>query len=123
MPYGVQICVNTGSSSGLLPEGTKPLPDSMLTNAKNDPQEHISYVDWNWAQGLSVSSNAFDKIIFNSLLPSNTICSWDINNSVLCNGLVPVGTKPLPEPVLTYHQWWYCGIHLRAIQLEQGINP
>ena len=21
------------------------------------------------------------------------------------NGLVPNGTKPIPEPVLTYHQW------------------
>ena len=25
-------------------------------------------------------------------------------NTGSCNGLLPDGTKPLPEPVLTYHQ-------------------
>ena len=26
-------------------------------------------------------------------------------NIVLCNGLLPDGTKPLPDPMFTYHQW------------------
>ena len=26
------------------------------------------------------------------------------------NGLVPDGTKPLPEPMLTYHQWGYVAL-------------
>ena len=31
------------------------------------------------------------------------------------NGLLPVGTKPLPEPMLTYHRRCSCSIKLRAI--------
>ena len=31
------------------------------------------------------------------------------------NGLVPDGTKPLPEPMLTNHQW---GIHMIVISQE-----
>ena len=32
-----QILVNIGSGNGLLPDGTKPLPDSMLTYRKSGP--------------------------------------------------------------------------------------
>ena len=31
------------------------------------------------------------------------------------NGLLPEGTKPLPEPVLTYHKVSSSDIHLSAI--------
>ena len=31
MPYGDEIWVNTGSGNGLLPDGTKPLPEPVLT--------------------------------------------------------------------------------------------
>ena len=31
MPYGAKIWVNIGSGNGLLPDGTKPLPEPMLT--------------------------------------------------------------------------------------------
>ena len=34
------------------------------------------------------------------------------------NGLLPDGTKPLPEPMLTYHHLRSSGIHLRAILQE-----
>ena len=37
-------------------------------------------------------------------------------NFGLCNGLVPNGTKPLPKPILTYHQWEQ--IHLMTISQE-----
>ena len=40
---------------------------------------------------------------------------WDIFGSG--NGLLPDGTKPLTEPILTYHVR-SCGIHLRAILQE-----
>ena len=33
------------------------------------------------------------------------------------NGLLPDGTKPLPEPLLTYHQV-FCGIHMREFSPE-----
>ena len=32
MTYGDKIYVNIGSGSGLLPDGTKPLPEPMLSN-------------------------------------------------------------------------------------------
>ena len=31
-PYGDRVLVNIGSGNGLLPDGTKPLPEPMLTN-------------------------------------------------------------------------------------------
>ena len=31
-PYGDKIWVNIGSGNGLLPDGTKPLPEPMLTD-------------------------------------------------------------------------------------------
>ena len=31
-PYGDEIWVNIGSGNGLLPDGTKPLPEPMLTD-------------------------------------------------------------------------------------------
>ena len=34
------------------------------------------------------------------------------------NGLLPDGTKPLPEPVLTDHQWSPSDIHIREISRE-----
>ena len=34
------------------------------------------------------------------------------------NGLLPDGTKPLPEPMLTDHQMKSSDIHIRAISLE-----
>ena len=37
-------------------------------------------------------------------------------NIGLGNGFLPDGTKPLPEPILTYYQW--SRIHLRAILQE-----
>ena len=34
------------------------------------------------------------------------------------NGLLPDGTNPLPEPMLTDHQWSPSDIHIRAISQE-----
>ena len=34
---------------------------------------------------------------------------------------MPGGTKPLPEPVLTFRQM-FCGIHLRAISQDVLMN-
>ena len=34
------------------------------------------------------------------------------------NGLLPNSTKPLPEPMLTDHQWKSSDIHIRAISQE-----
>ena len=34
------------------------------------------------------------------------------------NGLLPDGTKPLPEPMLTDHQWSPSDIHIMAISHE-----
>ena len=36
-----QIMVNTGSGNGLVPDGTKPLPEPMLTNHQWDPLSFI----------------------------------------------------------------------------------
>ena len=42
--YGLvtpEILVNTGSGNGLLPDGTKPLPEPMLTSHQQDPLAFI----------------------------------------------------------------------------------
>ena len=41
----------------------------------------------------------------------------DLSQHWLSNGLVPNGTKPLPDPILIYHIG-SCIIHLKAIALE-----
>ena len=51
-------------------------------------------------------------IIFNSLAPSGDTDLGQITGSG--NGLLPDGTKPLPEPM-------FCGMHLKAI-LQELIN-
>ena len=33
IPYGIMGFVNSGSSNGLLPDGTKPLPELMLVDS------------------------------------------------------------------------------------------
>ena len=43
-------------------------------------------------------------------------------NSGWGNGLLPDGTKPLPEPLLTSYQRMLCGIHLKAMSLEVLMN-
>ena len=45
-------------------------------------------------------------VIFNSLGPSDAIwCTEICVNIGSGNGLLPDGTKPLPEPMLTYHKY------------------
>ena len=39
------------------------------------------------------------------VIQSSDITSWILVNIGLGNGLFPDGTKPLPEPILIYHQW------------------
>ena len=39
------------------------------------------------------------------VIQSSDITSWILVNIGLGNGLLPDGTKPLPEPILIYHQW------------------
>ena len=36
-------------------------------------------------------------------------------NSWSDNGLLHEGTRPLSDPMLTYHQEYFFGIHMRAI--------
>ena len=45
-------------------------------------------------------------MLFIALWTSDTI-GWQTNWAKIgsCNGLLPDGIKPLPEPMLTYHQW------------------
>ena len=37
----LEILVNTGSGNGLLPDGTKPLPEPMFTSVKQDWKLHF----------------------------------------------------------------------------------
>ena len=39
------------------------------------------------------------------------------------NGLLPDGTKPLPEPMLTDNQWSPSDIHMKAISQEMPQPP
>ena len=44
---------------------------------------------------------------------TNFLNKRDIEMGVDCNDLLPGSTKPLPEPVLTCHQWVLCYSHER----------
>ena len=52
-----------------------------------------------------VESCIGDKVSLNSLWPSDAIWREIWVNIGSGNGLLPNGTKPLPEPMLTYNQW------------------
>ena len=45
--------------------------------------------------------------MFNSLWPSDSIWWHDLGEHGSGNGLLPGGTKPLPEPMFTFHWWSY----------------
>ena len=45
------------------------------------------------------------SLCFNSLWLSDAIWRHNWVNIGSCNVFLPDGTKPLPEPMLTYHQW------------------
>ena len=47
MPYGAKILVNIGSGNGLLPDGTKPLPEPMFTIRQ------WCFVEFPWGQFCS----------------------------------------------------------------------
>ena len=58
----------------------------------------------------------------NALWPSDAIWRHESRSTLVSvHGLLPGGTKPLPEPMLTYHQ--SSVIHLRAISQEIPQPP
>ena len=56
VPYDVIELVNIGSDNGLLPDGTKPLPETMLTNH----QRNLVEFTWNF------TGNAQDIYVYHS---------------------------------------------------------
>ena len=63
----------------------------------------MEHIPW-WPLLELPSSNSI--ILVNSLWPSDVIWRQEIwVNIGLCNGFLPDGTKPLPVPMLTDHQW------------------
>ena len=58
-----------------------------------------------WKTSKNYQENHLVEQNINLLWPSNAIW-WQIwINIGSGDGLLPDGTKPLPEPMLTYHQW------------------
>ena len=65
---------------------------------------------------LDVMGFAFNSIITPSWRHMTKFISVNIGAG---NGLLPDGPKPLPEPILTNHQWgFFCGIRLRTTLQE-----
>ena len=54
------------------------------------------------------------------VIQSSDTTSWILVNIGLGNGLLPDGTKPLPEPILIYHQWER--FYLRSISQERYLS-
>ena len=42
-------------------------------------------------------------------------------NTGSCNGLLPDGTKPLPDPMLTYHLISFCDIYPKIAILQETL--
>ena len=53
----------------------------------------------------TIEQSMWFRQTFNSLWPSDAIWRQILVNIGSGNGLLPDGTKPLPEPMLTDHQW------------------
>ena len=96
-----EISVNISSGNGLVLLGTKPLPEPMLIHVSTEVE--VSNIGFITVHGLSECHI--------------TPIRWQIwVNIGSGNGLLPDGTKPLPEPMLTYHQWHPVTImHLTSI--------
>ena len=67
----------------------------------------ITRLTTNWGQNILMSGNRVftGTAGFNALRPSDTIWRQIWVNIGSGNGLMPDSTKPLPEPMLTDHQW------------------
>ena len=89
-----QNCVNIGSGNGLLPDGTNPIPEPMLSNNQSSPvtvtwgQLHKRFpnhqsikLDWKWLNTL------------NSLMPSDVIW-WHRSGSTLAQVMACCLTAP-----------------------------
>ena len=78
-------CISIGIGNGLVPSGSKPLPEPMLTKIH----------DAIWHTSLSELT----------LCPRDTIRWHQVRVNIGSgNGLLPDGTKPFPGPMLNYHQ-------------------
>ena len=76
---------------------------TLFSTTKDLDYQHRFSVEiwWQIQINFYVSQNEFSMTRVNSLWPSDAI--WvNIGSG---NGLLPDGTKPLPEPMLTDHQW------------------
>ena len=96
------IWANIGSGNGLLPDSTKPSPETMFTSVNIILLKLFSHLS-----GANELPHCGLVTPFGALI-------WFNNASG--NGLLPDGTKPLPEPMLTNHQWGpvrSCDNHMR----------
>ena len=78
-----QNLVNIGSGDGLLPDGTKPLPEPMLSSIE---------VLWHTPKAIS------QEMLKVSILDMSLEITVNIGSG---DGLLSDGTKPLPEPMLS----------------------
>ena len=92
--------VNIGSGNGLVPSGNKPLPGPLLKKFYDvtRPQWVIPLaLDW-YPSGVN-----WKVVVEAGRLEGCHRATQILVNIGSGNGLLPDGTKPLPEPILTYH--------------------
>ena len=65
----------------------------------------LIWFSWNILNSVSEGLLCQIILLFNSWWPSDAIWRQIWVNIGSGNGLLPDGTKPLPEPMLTDHQW------------------
>ena len=107
-----EIWINIGSGNGLLPDGTKPLPEPMLTYHQSSPvaftwgQFHTKCSIYPWHEfenhQFKVTATFPRGQWVNSLWPSGTVwhrSSW--SSLVQARACHLFGTKPLPKPMKT----------------------
>ena len=109
------IWVIIGSRNGLLPDGIKSLTEPLLTYGHLDP---VAFTSDSHESNFTGSAQAtilhytieitplslrrVDELTHCGLVMPYDKGIWV--NIPSGNGLLPDGTKPLPEPMLTYHQ-------------------
>ena len=85
MPYGDRTLVNIGSGNGLVPDGTKPLPEPMLTDHQWSPmtfilgQFHKRCLNHQWLKSVW----KLHVLKFNSNFPgANELMHWPCGNGL-----------------------------------------
>ena len=120
-----------------LPDGIKPLPEPMLTNHQWGLHPRKTSEEMLKITSLSMNLKLINLRLQLNLSGANDLTHYGLEMATQVwvnigsnNGLLPDGTKPLPEPMLMYDQlghvaftWWQYSMEMLTMSLiKRGLT-